>query len=264
VQYEPATVVRNEEYGPGHWVIELKSSGALPEIRGGQFVSLRCDPHDKNSLLRPFSYLGINPVEQTFSIYYKHLGRMSSALSGFGPGTVLDALHPLGRPYPWQESWRRVALVGGGVGLAPLLLLAEQLAPYGDHMQVTAFFGGRGEPDLVPRLLAEYPELPLQLATDDGSQGFHGTVVELFRRRMDLHDSFDVVYICGPNPMMAAMQDAVPRGMPAFASLEEYMACGVGACLGCTAHIERDDQRYNLTTCKEGPVFPLHEVVFET
>jgi dihydroorotate dehydrogenase electron transfer subunit len=264
VQYERAIVRRNEEYGPGHWVIELRTEAPLPEIRAGQFVSLRCDPHDTESLLRPFSFLGINPVEQTFSVYYKHLGRMSERLSAFGPGTQLDALFPLGGSFPWEEDWRRVALVGGGVGLAPLLLLAEQLEPFGEHMQVTAFFGGRSEADLVPRLLAEYPELPLQLATDDGSAGFHGTVVELFRHRVDLHDPFDVVYICGPNPMMAAMQSAIPAGMPAFASLEEYMACGVGACLGCTAHIERDGQRLNLTTCKEGPVFLLHEVVFET
>jgi dihydroorotate dehydrogenase electron transfer subunit len=263
VEFIPATVIRNQEYGPGHWVLELQSDSELPPIRAGQFVSLRCDPHDRNSILRPFSYLDADPLQRTFSIYYKHLGRMSRGLSDFGPGTVLDVLHPLGRPFEWHEDWRRVALVGGGVGLAPLLYLALELLPYGEHMQVDAFFGGRTEADLVPGLLLEYPDLTFHLATDDGSRGFAGNCVELFKRHGDGADDYDVVYTCGPNPMMAALQQVVPLEVPAFASLEEYMACGVGACLGCTAHIHRAGRRQNLTTCKEGPVFPLHEVVFE-
>lgn len=264
MQFVPATLIRNEEYGPGHWVAELQLDGALPDIRAGQFFSLRCDPHDSWSLLRPFSFLDADPLTRTISVYYKHLGRMSRALSDFGPGTVLDVLYPLGQPFVWHEDWRRVALVGGGVGMAPLLYLARELLPYGDTMQVEAFFGGRSEDDLVPGLLAEYPELLFHLATDDGSRGFHGTVVELFRRSLDKGSVFDVVYICGPNPMMRALQAVVPADLPSFASLEEYMACGVGACLGCTAHITEGGQRFNKTTCKEGPVFPLHNVVFET
>jgi dihydroorotate dehydrogenase electron transfer subunit len=264
VHYAPATLIRNEEYGPGHWVAELQFEHALPEIRAGQFFSLRCDPHDRNSLLRPFSFLDADPAARTISVYYKHLGRLSRALSDFGPGTQLDVLYPLGQAFQWRPEWRRVALVGGGVGMAPLLYLGRELLAHGDGLQVEAFFGGRSEDDLVPGLLSEYVELVLHLATDDGTRGFHGTVVELFRRSLERGSEFDAVYICGPNPMMRALQAVVPGELPAFASLEEYMACGVGACLGCTAHIEEGRQRYNKTTCKEGPVFPLHSVVFET
>jgi dihydroorotate dehydrogenase electron transfer subunit len=147
--------------------------------------------------------------------------------------------------------------------MAPLLYLARELVGQDGSLQVEAFFGGRTEADLVPGLLGEYVELALHLATDDGSRGFHGTVVELFRRSLERGSVYDAVYVCGPNPMMAALQAVVPAGVPAFASLEEYMACGVGACLGCTAHIEQGGRRFNKTTCKEGPVFPLQEVVFE-
>jgi dihydroorotate dehydrogenase electron transfer subunit len=263
VRYAPATLIRNEEYGPGHWIAELQLEALLPEIRAGQFFSLRCDPHDTWSLLRPFSFLDVNPVARTISVYYKHLGRLSTILSDFGPGTVLDVLYPLGKPFTWQEDWRRVAIVGGGVGMAPLLFLARELLPYGETMQVEAYFGGKTEEDLVPGLLGEYPELSLHIATDDGSRGHHGTVVDLFRRSLAQGAIYDAVYVCGPNPMMHALKAVVPSDVPCFASLEEYMACGVGACLGCTAHIEQDGQRFNMTTCKSGPVFPLQSVVFE-
>lgn len=258
MDFQPLTVLSNRQLSPGNWLLVLLADQPLPEIKAGQFLNLRCDPHDRHSLLRPFSILDVDPYSNTINVYYKHLGRLSRQLSEVRPGAKLDCLYPLGGGFPWNTDWRRVALVGGGVGLAPLLCLARQLMPYGEHMDVLGFFGGRTEADLVTDLLADY-QFGKVLATDDGSLGLRGTVVEAFA---GYNVSFDAIYTCGPNPMMRALQSVLPAGVPAFASLEEYMACGVGACYGCAVRIETEQGVVHKTVCKDGPVFDLRQVVF--
>ncbi len=258
MDYQPLTVLSNRQLSPGNWLLTLVADAPLPEIKAGQFLNLRCDPHDKHSLLRPLSILDADPYDGTLAVYYKHLGRLSTQLSVVRPGEKLDCLFPLGGGFPWTAEWRRTALVGGGVGLAPLLFLARQLMPYGSGMDVQAFFGGRTADDLVLDLLEGYP-LEIMLATDDGSLGYRGTVVAAFQEHMS---DFDVIYTCGPSPMMKALQGALPPGVPAFASLEEYMACGVGACYGCAARIQTAHGQVYKTVCKDGPVFDLRQVVF--
>lgn len=260
MRYAKLEVTVNEPLGPGHHLLSLRSTEALPDIVAGQFANLRCVPDDVHSLLRPFSILGVDQASQTIHMYYKVLGRQSGMLVQTPVGSMLDCLYPLGQPFPWQPEWRRIALVGGGVGLAPLLYMAEQLQLQDSETEVVAYFGGNSEPDLVPALLDRYT-LETNVATMDGSAGFHGNAVQLFAPHAG---DFDVVYTCGPNPMMAALQAVVPRDCPAFASLEEYMACGVGACLGCVAAIEEDGKVVNRPVCKDGPVFPLHAVHFHT
>jgi dihydroorotate dehydrogenase electron transfer subunit len=260
VIFETARIVANEEYGPGHYVLTLQCEAPLPRIQAGQFANLQCEQGDEYSILRPFSVLFEHASEGRLGIYYKILGRMSDKLSRQPPGAQLNCLYPLGQPFVIPESARRIALVGGGVGIAPLLYLQEQLAKTHPQLEVRAYFGGRSAPDLVPRLLAQY-DFPQELATDDGSLGFRGNVIECFSRGgMD----YDAVYTCGPNPMMAALKAALPQGLAAYASLEEYMACGVGACYGCTALIEAGGSERRLTVCKDGPIFDLRQVVFET
>ena len=258
MEYVPAKVIENRELAPGHGLLTLGLPEPQPEIKPGQFLQLRCDPGDRHSLMRPFSILDANALDNTIGVYYKGLGRLSSYLCSVPVGTELDCLYPLGTGFPWQYDWRRVALIGGGVGLAPLLFLARHLEPYGERMQVTGFFGGASGPDLVPELLKDY-DFPQQLATMDGSVGFQGTVVDLFS---GCEDYFDVVYTCGPNAMMRALQDVLPTAVPAFASLEERMACGVGACYGCVAAIKAGEETENQRVCLEGPVFELRNVVF--
>lgn len=259
VEYRSAEVRSNIELAPGHWLIELAVEMPLPDICAGQFLSLRCDPADRHSLLRPFSILAADGGRGIISVYYKHLGRLSTQLSAAQPGTELDCLYPLGHGFPWREDWKRVALVGGGVGLAPLLYMAQQLQAMHNGVDVQCFFGGASEADLVPRLLERY-QLPMQLATMDGSAGFKGTVVDLFRQSEP--EAYAALYTCGPNPMMAALAPVAGPDCASFASLEEYMACGVGACYGCTAHIQEEGQQRNLRVCCDGPVFDLKRVVF--
>lgn len=258
MQYAKLEVVQNDALGPGHHLLVLRAEEPLPAIRAGEFVNLRCVPDDEHHLMRPFSILGMDPGRNELHVYYKVLGQQSALLVHAPVGCRLDCLYPLGQAFPWQPDWRRVALVGGGVGLAPLLFMAEQLKAEQAGVAITAYFGGNSEPDLVPSLLERY-ELDVRPATMDGSAGFKGNVVQLFAQA---DTDYDVVYTCGPNPMMAALKTVLPEGLPAFASLEEYMACGVGACLGCVAAVEEDGRMVNRPVCKDGPVFPLHAVHF--
>jgi dihydroorotate dehydrogenase electron transfer subunit len=246
--------------GPGHYVVELELPTPLPPIRAGQFASLRCNPGDQYSLLRPFSILDFDPQKSRLSVYYKILGRMSQQLAEVHAGESLDCLFPLGYGFPIQADWKRVALIGGGVGIAPLLLWQRELSLNYADVTVDGYFGGRSAPDLVPSLLEQYP-FTQHLATDDGSLGQKGNVVQLFA---SLGASYDAVYTCGPNPMMAAVQMALQPGVEAFASLEEYMACSAGACYGCTALLVDGGIEQRVTVCREGPIFDLRKVVFET
>jgi dihydroorotate dehydrogenase electron transfer subunit len=261
MEYVEATVTTNRELSTGNWLLKLAVPQPLPDIQPGQFLNLRCDPSDALSLLRPFSVLDTAAAQGTLSVYYKHLGRLSTRLSTIQAGTFLDCLYPLGRGFAWQQDWRRIALVGGGAGLAPLLFLARWLGRKDPEVEIHGFFGGATDGDLVPALLADY-SFPMQLATMDGSTGHHGTVVDLFSERGTSSEPYDVIYTCGPNSMMAALCNVLPRGVPAFASLEEYLACGVGACYGCTAPIREPDGVHYRRVCCEGPVFPLREVEF--
>lgn len=262
MEYVEAAVVANRELSSGNWLITLAVLKPLPDILPGQFLNLRCNPSDAYSLLRPFSILDTDAAQGTLSIYYKHLGRLSTHLSTIPAGTRLDCLYPLGQGFPWHQDWRRIALVGGGVGLAPLLFLARWLGIKDPDVEIHGYFGGATDGDLVPALLADYG-FPMQLATMDGNTGYHGTVVDLFGKRgTDSGKAYSAVYTCGPNAMMAALRDVVPKEVPAFASLEEYMACGVGACYGCTAPIREQDGVHNRRVCCDGPVFPLREVEF--
>ncbi len=256
MHFERCQVLANEEYGPGHWVISLGTDRDLSAIRAGEFLNLQCDPEDKWSMLRPLSILGVDIARGSMAVYYKHLGRMSRALSSVQPGESLNTLFPLGGRFPVDPAHTRIALIGGGVGLAPLLFLARQLEHSG--LVIDAYFGGASKPDLVLRMLEPY-KCNMVLSTDDGSHGYHGNCVDCF---FAAGNHYDAIYTCGPNPMMAALRDRLDGSIPCWASLEEYMACGVGACLGCTAHIDNNGRRSNETVCTKGPVFDLAKVVF--
>lgn len=258
VQQVMAAVRSNVQLAPGHGLIVLKVDKPLEQVEAGQFLSLQCVPHDNHSLLRPFSILDYDSDLSTLSVYYKHLGRLSSQLAEVPEGARLRMVYPLGQPFPWHADWRRIALVGGGVGIAPLLLLKKQLATEPLAPQCDVFIGGANTTDLVIPLLAEYG-VTEHFATMDGSTGHCGTVVELFLAR---GRSYDAVYTCGPNPMMAALRKVLPGSVPAYASLEEYMACGVGACYGCTTGVETGNGVENQRVCREGPVFELHRIRF--
>lgn len=230
-----------------HIVLTQPDGGALPLMHPGQFVELAVDR--ANVLLnRPFSIF--NYTADCLELLIKPLGRASAALASYSRGDMLRVIAPLGRGFT-MPTQGRVALIGGGVGVAPLYYQAKTLKNAG--LDVTIVYGERTAPDeTLCNKLADFAEL--QVCTDDGSAGFHGFAIDHpVVRQCD----YDLLQVCGPMPMMRALHRfACEAGIDAEFSLENKMACGLGACLCCV----EETTTGNRCVCTDGPVFKKEEL----
>jgi dihydroorotate dehydrogenase electron transfer subunit len=240
-------VVSNTRLNAQHFVIVLLCSEKLPEIHPGQFVEVLISKSPATYLRRPFSIHDIDYQKNTISLLVKQLGEGSAKLGTMASGEILNLIYPLGNGFTLPSSGN-VLLVGGGCGVAPLLILAKQLKK--DGIQIATLIGGRGSDDILQA--EEYEKLgEVFITTEDGSLGEKGMVTahSLFNRELK---RFSHIYTCGPEPMMKAIAAlASIQGIPCQVSLENTMACGFGVCLCCV--VETRDG--NKCVCTEGPVF---------
>ncbi len=219
----------------------------------GQFLQLSTP--DQHFLKRPFSLAKYHDPEH-ISVIYRVVGGGTKAYQHMEVPETLTAMMPLGNGFASLPQGRAIALVGGGVGIPPMWELAAALKERDN--EVHFFLGYRNEKDLF--LLEELSQYgKIHVATDDGSYGYHGLVTELLRQQNDAY-CFHRLYACGPRAMLMALGDAQLRHVyeQAMVSLEERMACGFGACMGCTVDTRSGRKR----VCKDGPVFPLEEVIY--
>lgn len=246
---ETGAVRDNREIAPGIFAMRLAAPSA-GEARPGQFFSLYCA--DASRLLpRPISLCRIDADEVT--MVYRVAGAGTAEFSALKEGDSLEYLGPLGNGFPICEG--HALLLGGGIGLPPLLELARRLPG-----PVTVAAGYRGPDLFLLEDFAEYAEV--LVATEDGSAGTRGNVLDAVRAA---GKNYDVIYACGPTPMLRAVKAfAKEEGVPAWLSLEERMACGMGACLGCVTGTVKEDSHSkvnNARVCRDGPVFSAEEVL---
>lgn len=210
----------------------------------GQFAQIAVPG---KTLRRPISICEIDRQHRTFRFVFQVRGEGTKILSQFREGDMLDILAPLGHGFDLGDTSRRALFVGGGIGLPPLLAAAE---PFDSRAVVAAGFRSRDAVILCDDF--EAAGCFVKITTDDGSLGHHGLVTELLG---DL--DFDVVFACGPLPMLRAVNAlAKKRGVPCQISMEERMACGIGACLGCAVKLRGPDGKpYYGHVCSDGPVF---------
>ena len=222
-----------------------------PRPHAGQFYMLRCWGAAETPVLsRPISVHDVGEREGTLTFLYQIKGEGTQKLAHLAWGQTLTLTGPCGNGFDVAAAAAagRVAVVGGGIGVAPLLLLCRELAAAGCKPELYAGF--RDAPyaleDFLPYCAA------ISVATDSGAVGYHGLVTGI------LHpEEFDLVLTCGPNVMMQGVYRlCAEKGVPCLASLERKMACGLGACLGCTCHTKVGPK----TVCQDGPVFPAQEV----
>lgn len=222
-----------------------------PRPHAGQFYMLRCWGAAETPVLsRPISVHDMDEREGTLTFLYQIKGEGTQKLAHLAWGQTLTLTGPCGNGFDVAAAAAagRVAVVGGGIGVAPLLLLCRELAAAGCKPELYAGF--RDAPyaleDFLPYCAA------ISVATDSGAVGYHGLVTGI------LHpEEFDLVLTCGPNVMMQGVYRlCAEKGVPCLASLERKMACGLGACLGCTCHTKVGPK----TVCQDGPVFPAQEV----
>lgn len=223
----------------------------------GQFVMAACGPSLDPLLRRPFSIHRLLAPDR-IQLLFRVVGKGTGLLAESRPGQQLSLIGPLGRGFR-PVARGPACLVGGGIGIAPLLFLADRLCLASpDPHPCTVLLGAQTGAELTT-LAREFAALRCQVetATDDGSLGHRGFVTDLLAPHLATAQQ---VYICGPQPMMAriALQCQAAQ-VGCQASLEAHMACGLGACLGCTVHGSDDRYRH---VCKHGPVFPAEEVAW--
>lgn len=222
--------------------------------RPGQFFTLMPPSFPSVLMRRPFAYSGAD--QNGFSFIYEIRGPVTQALSAMPDGAELDCIGPLGSAFTRPEPDRNPVLAAGGIGIGPLYFLAADLASAG--YQPLLILGARSS-ELVPDL--KWPDgISVEICTDDGSQGTKGTVVAALKRADPDNALF---YTCGPRPMMAAVHRlAAESGCRCQVSVEEMMACGVGACQGCAVEINTgaDAEKQYLRVCAEGPVFDSEDL----
>lgn len=238
--YKDGVIVSNIEISPN--IYEMILEGDF-KGRAGQFYMIRgwngLDP----LLPRPISIANLN--EGLISFLYEVRGRGTHIISNLRKGDCLSILGPLGNGFDYDEA-KRVAIVSGGVGIAPMLLLAKSLKSKADLY--AGFRSGSYYIDSLSTFVKD-----IYISTEDGSEGYKGYIVDLLEP-----EKYDVIYACGPLPMMEAVINKSRGKARVYISMESRMACGVGVCLGCTVETTNGMER----VCKEGPVFLGEEVVF--
>lgn len=252
---ERVTVVSNASVGPDLYEVVLRAPRTAASIRGGQFVHLSIS-REALTLRRPLSVYRTDG--ENIHIVYHAKGDGTRLLAGKLAGDEsMDLIGPIGRPWPIPERCKRALIVGGGVGAAPLGMLAQELRDRG--VAVVTLLGAQSAPRLVGEDHFIACGADVTCSTDDGSYGVTGLITEPLRELLET-ERFDVAYVCGPEVMQIKVSAlTVFHGVQTFVSLERLMACGVGACLSCVVPTIHGQKR----ACVDGPVFDAEEVLWD-
>ncbi len=255
----PAKVVSQTILADGVMDLRLETSMA-EDVKPGQFVGIY--PADKSMLLpRPISICQADG--KTLRIVYRIVGKGTAEFALYRPGDYTQVLGVLGNGYDVSTgAGKDVVILGGGIGVPPMLGLAEAFSKLPDSEKPKSVSIVMGYRDNETFLSDEFEKFgKLYIATDDGSVGTHGNVIDALKAN-DIHT--DVMYACGPMPMLKGIKNyAAEIGAKAYISLEERMACGVGACLGCvvkTKEVDHHSHVKNARICTDGPVFDAEDV----
>lgn len=252
-----AEVLDHVEVAPEHFVMTLDAPEIAREARPGQFVMVRSLGAWDPLLPRAFSVYHADAEGGCIDIMYRQVGRGTGRLRLNEPGGHVHLWGPLGKPFQLADV-ERVVLVGGGVGVPPIVFYAEYLDRLLAPVKVVALIGAATETFLVGIDHLQRANATVRVATDDGTAGHHGYITELLPDYLE--DVPTAVYACGPMPMLAAVARITEaQGVPAELALEAPMACGVGACLGCT--VPRREGGY-ARVCTDGPVFRPEEIAW--
>lgn len=252
---EAARVYRQQQIAPGIYDMWISTTLAR-QARPGQFISVYTQ--DKSVLLpRPISICETDAANGRLRIVYRVAGKGTAEFSGYEAGRRVDILGVLGNGFPLEKAeGKRVFLMGGGIGIPPMLALAKAVE---GAASVDVIVGYRDRELFLAEDLARYA--PVHIATEDGSVGTKGNVMNVIEEeKLEV----DVIFACGPMPMLRAIKKyCIEHGSQAFISLEERMACGVGVCLGCvvkTREVDHHSHVKNARICTDGPVYDAMDV----
>ncbi len=252
---EQCELIYKQEIAKGVYSFTLKAPNIAKAASCGQFVNVLCDPFQ---LRRPVSIGGFDAKRGILRVVFGIRGKGTDWLAAREEGEKLDLVGPLGHGFPLFDSSKRAVMIGGGIGTPPLLPLCRH---YGKNAVLISGF--RTASAVILKADAEAFGAKAVVCTDDGSMGFAGFTTQALEQELQ-NGSFDVVYTCGPKIMMKKVAELAEKyNIPCYVSMEERMACGVGACLGCACKTkEADGSTAMKRVCVNGPVFEASEVDF--
>ncbi len=251
---ENVSIVSQEKLASDVFSMWIQTKDIAKNARAGQFISVYSK--DGSRLLpRPISICEVEG--DRLRIVYRTVGKGTKEFSGYGAGDTLDVMGPLGNGY--TKFNKKAILMGGGIGIPPMLELARELKNGGYDVSDADIVLGYRDELFLNEELAQYGRVTI--ATEDGSAGTKGNVLDAIKAE---GIKGDVIYACGPTPMLRAIKAyAKENGIECYLSLEEKMACGIGACLACVCKSKEIDDHshvHNKRVCKEGPVFNAEDV----
>jgi dihydroorotate dehydrogenase electron transfer subunit len=248
---EDLKIISNKRLTNDFFVIELLSHEILPALKPGQFAQVRVDGSPATFLRRPISIHDVNYKKNSFKLLIQVTGKGTETLSRLGNGDLLNLIYPLGNSFSIPGENERVLIIGGGCGIAPLLFLGKSLKSIGYSPDV--LLGFRNNDRVIE--FDEYLNVGnVYLTTEDGSKGEKGFVTD---HSLLTSERFDKIYCCGPDSMMKAVAGYCrTNNISCEISLENLMACGIGACLCCVVNTTRG----NICTCTDGPVFNINDL----
>ncbi|HVO76652.1 MAG TPA: FAD-binding oxidoreductase [Candidatus Bathyarchaeia archaeon] len=255
------TVARNARLSPSCRLLVLRRPAGFPDAFPGQFVSIRVSDGPVPLLRRPYSILDLTPAG--LSLLIKVVGRGSAAIASAAPGQALDCIGPLGGAGFPEPDGNAAVFVAGGTGLAPLLHAVRAWRRKRLGVATHLLYGAETRSELFRGLVARDFSV-CRFATIDGSSGYHGDVVGLYfdlvkKRRIPAGP----LYSCGPRGMVRALTERGAAAGEHYTSLESIMACGVGACRGCTVPLGEPGRTVLRTVCSDGTVFRADDIAWE-
>jgi dihydroorotate dehydrogenase electron transfer subunit len=244
-------IIDNKQLTQDFFILELSAGIALPEILPGQFAQVRVDGSGDTFLRRPFSVYDVNYKAGSIRLLLQVVGKGTKALSLLRKGETLNLILPLGKPFSRPGEDERSLLIGGGVGIAPLLYLGKYLRSIGSDFEF--LLGFRSRDRIIDS--QEFRQISkVHITTEDGSEGEKGFVT---RHSVLSGNDYSRIYCCGPDPMMKAVGEfAKKKNIYCEVSLENLMGCGFGVCLCCVVKTTSG----NLCSCIDGPVFNINDL----
>ena len=280
IYLDSAQVLSNQAYEGDQYILRVQAADCAAAARAGQFAHLSCDPN--LAMRRPISIMRVDARQGWIDFLYKAVGQGTLLLAQRRPGEHISVLGPIGQPFATNPGRPRSLLLGGGVGMPPIIFLAEQLKRQADYQPLVLLgsevpFPFRQQPSriLAPGIpdgvIAAMPLLedwgvPCRLASLQGYPGcYDGYITELARSWLDSLDDrqrLEVeIFACGPHPMLeAAARLARDYDLPCQVSVEEFMACAVGGCAGCVIEAQTEQGPAMKRVCVDGPVFDAYSV----
>ena len=252
-----ASVVSNCAVCEGIYEITFAWGGGVASPQPGQFCTMQISQTTSPLLRRPFAFSGFDAAAKTASVVYKKRGPATEILSGKTPGETIDVIGPLGNAFTQYAPEKTNFLIAGGTGFGPIFFWQRYLS---EHTYAVHTVLGSKTASGAPRCTDTDIQKAI-VCTEDGSEGFKGTVVDYLQTLPQTHLDQAALFCCGPTPMLKACYDfANNHAIACYVSMEQIMACGVGACMGCAVKVHGDNSYARV--CTEGPVFNGKSIVW--